>query len=186
MIRNRLLFLLVAGLAGGAAGWLFTETVLKEKQALPQFQDTAPTAAELLDQLRPDFSLGSTSGAILTAADFDGQVLLLNFWATWCAPCREEMPMLSDLHERLLPRGFQVVGIALDDVQQARDFLEEMNIHYPVMVGGADVMAVGVEYGNRAGLLPYSVLIDRQGIIRWTSLGELETADLEARIEELL
>jgi peroxiredoxin len=177
--------LLVTGLAAASAGWLFTETVLKDKP-LPQFQDNTPTAEELMGQIRPDFSLGSITGEILTAADFDGQVLLVNFWATWCAPCREEMPMLSDLHERLAPQGFQVLGIALDDVQQARDFIEEMDIHYPVMVGGADVMTVGVMYGNRAGLLPYSVLIDRQGVIRWTSLGELEAADLEARIEELL
>ena len=94
--------------------------------------------------------------------------------------------MLSDLHERMAGQGFQVVGIALDDVQQARDFVAELDIRYPVMVGGADVMAAGVSYGKRAGLLPYSVLVDRQGIIRWTNLGELEKADLDARIDELL
>ena len=94
--------------------------------------------------------------------------------------------MLSALHDRLSGQGFQVLGIALDDVQQARDFVEELGIRYPVMVGGADVMATGVLYGNRAGLLPYSVLVDRQGIIRWTSLGALETSELDARIKELL
>jgi thiol-disulfide isomerase/thioredoxin len=184
MMRSRLLFLLIAGLAGAGAGWLFTEMVLSE-DPLPAL-DTTPTAGELLGTTRPDFSLGSTTGDVLTAGDFDGQVLLINFWATWCAPCREEMPMLSGLHERLAGQGFQVVGIALDDVQQARDFVEEMGIGYPIMVGSTDVMATGRSYGNRAGLLPYSVLVDRQGIIRWTSLGELELSELDARIEELL
>ena len=182
--RYRLLFILVVGLAGAGAGWLFTETVLKDEP--PQLQDPAPAASEMVGQAMPDFSLGSTTGDIVTAGDFDGQVILINFWATWCAPCRAEMPMLSDLHERLSGRGFQVVGIALDDVQQARDFMEELQIHYPVLVGGADVMAVSVAYGNRTGLLPYSVLVDRQGIIRWTRLGILELSELEARIEAVL
>ena len=184
--RSRLLFILVVGLAGAGAGWLFTETVLKDEPPSPPFRDTAPPASELIGQAMPDFSLGSTTGEIVTAGDFDGQVILINFWATWCAPCRAEMPMLSDLHERLSGRGFQVVGIALDDVQQARDFIEELQIQYPVMVGGTDVMAVSVAYGNRTGVLPYSVLVDRQGIIRWTRLGILELSELDARIEALL
>ena len=182
--RSRLLFILVVGLAGAGAGWLFTETVLKDEP--PPLPEPAPAAGEMVGQAMPDFSLGSITGDIVTAGDFDGQVILINFWATWCAPCRAEMPMLSDLHERLSGRGFQVVGIALDDVQQARNFIEELQIQYPVMVGGADVMAVSVAYGNRTGLLPYSVLVDRQGIIRWTRLGILELSELDARIEALL
>jgi peroxiredoxin len=185
MMRDKLLFLFIAGIAGAGAGWLFTELVLKE-DPMPAYVDNTPTQAELLDQPRPDFSLGSTTGEMIHASDFDGDVLLINFWATWCAPCREEMPMLGALHERLAPRGFSVAGIALDDVQQAREFIEELGITYPNMVGGADVMAVGVQYGNRAGLLPYSVLVDRQGIIRWTSLGELDPDELNREIEALL
>ena len=183
-MRQTFLLLLIAGVLGAGGGWLFTETALRDESAPASI--ATPGASELLGTRRPDFSLGSTTGAVLSASDFDGQVLLINFWATWCKPCREEMPMLSALHDRLSGQGFQVLGIALDDVQQARDFVEELGIRYPVMVGGADVMATGVLYGNRAGLLPYSVLVDRQGIIRWSSLGVLEMSDLDARIEELL
>ena len=199
MNRPRLLLLLITGMLGAGAGWLFTETVLKDQdEPLPMSELSAPTASEMptagemptaseiIGQARPDFSLGSTTGEIINASDFDGQVLLINFWATWCVPCREEMPMLSALHERMTGQGFQVLGIALDDVQQARDFVDELGINYPNMVGGADVMATGVLYGNRAGMLPYSVLVDRQGIIRWNKLGELEATDLNARIEQLL
>ena len=185
-MRGKLLLMLIAGVAGAAGGWWFTEAVLKDDPVPPPYLDNTPTAQELIGQTRPGFTLGSTTGQILNASDFDGDVLLINFWATWCEPCREEMPMLSELHERRKSQGFKVLGIALDDVQQARDFVEDLGIGYPNLVGGADVMATGVAYGNRAGLLPYSVLVDRQGTIRWTRLGELELAELDARIEELL
>jgi thiol-disulfide isomerase/thioredoxin len=121
-----------------------------------------------------------------SASDFDGRVVLINFWATWCVPCRAEMPMLSDLHQDYQGQGLQVVGIAMDDVQQARDFVMELGIAYPVLVGMADVMATGRVYGNRSGLLPYSVLVDRSGVVRWTHLGELSEADLLARAQPLL
>jgi len=185
-MKTKILLLVVAGLAGAGGGWLFTETLLKDDPVQIPLPDAAPTASELIGQVRPDFTLGSTTGEILNASDFDGDVLLINFWATWCAPCREEMPMLSELHKSRAGQGFKVLGIALDDVQQARDFVEELGITYPNMVGGADVMATGVLYGNRAGLLPYSVLVDRQGLIRWTNLGELEADDLDTRIDALL
>ena len=184
MKKSRWLLLLITGLAGAGGGWWFTETVLKK--------DTAASARpsvsieDLIGKPRPDFSLGSTTGDVLTAEQFDGQVLLINFWATWCKPCREEMPMLSEIHERLKDKGFTVLGVALDDVAQAREFVESLDIRYPNAVGGADVMAMGVAYGNRAGLLPYSVLVDRQGNVLWASLGELKAAELEARILEVL
>jgi peroxiredoxin len=183
-MNRTLLFLLVAGLSGLGGGWIFTELVLKKDS--PEVAVVYEEAQELVGQPRPDFSLASTTGEFITAGDFDGQVLLINFWATWCAPCREEMPMLAQTREELNVHGFEVLGIALDDVQQARDFLDELGIRYPNAVGGADVMAAGVMYGNRAGLLPYSVLIDREGVVRWTSLGEIIEADLKERVKQLL
>ena len=94
--------------------------------------------------------------------------------------------MLSRLHERLAPRGFQVLGIALDDVQQVRAFLEELDIQYPNAVGTVDVMAMGTRYGNRAGVLPYSVLLDREGIVRWSHLGEVKEDEISALADDLL
>lgn len=135
---------------------------------------------------RPDYTLGSGSGERISAGDFDGQVVLVNFWATWCKPCREEMPMLVELHHEYQDKAFQIVGIALDDVQQARDFAAELGIDYPILVGTTDVMGVVRLYGNLSGVLPYSVLIDRDGIIRWTRLGELKDDDLRRRIQDLL
>jgi len=145
-----------------------------------------PEATGLVGQPRPPFTLGDTEGRQVSVAEFDGQVLLINFWATWCTPCRAEMPMLVQVQDRYAAEGLSVVGIALDDVQQARDFARDLGVSYTVLVGGADVMAAGVVYGNRAGMLPYTVLIDREGIVRWTHLGELEREELEERLQALL
>lgn len=177
------LSLLVAAL-GGAAGWMFNQKVLSDAALGSPAVARAP--AELLGQRRPDFTLGSIDGSRVSAADFDGQVLLINFWATWCVPCRAEMPMLSEVHRDFSGQGLQVVGIALDDVQRARDFVAELGIAYPVLVGMADVMATGRVYGNPSGLLPYSVLIDRDGIVRWTRLGELAKTEFLEQAQPLL
>jgi len=135
---------------------------------------------------RPDFRLGSSTGNIVTADDFTGQVLLLNFWATWCEPCRREMPLLMQLQEQYGARGLQVVGVALDDVKKARDFTTEYAITYPTLVGAGDVMETSQAFGNVDGVLPYSVLVDRRGIVRWQYIGEFPRADIITLLEEYL
>lgn len=140
---------------------------------------------DLAGQRRPDFKLTDIHGASVSAADFDGGVWLLNFWATWCTPCVEEMPMLSRLQSDHGRRGMNVVGIALDDAEKAREFALALSIDYPVLVGLTDVMLVGRRYGNSAGMLPYSVLIDADGTIRWTHLGALKREDLEEQLDAL-
>lgn len=94
--------------------------------------------------------------------------------------------MLNEVHAAYAPAGLAVVGIALDDVQRARDFAESLGIDYTILVGAQDVMATGLAWGNRAGLLPYTVLVDRDGVVRWTHLGELKRDPLLAQIEPLL
>jgi thiol-disulfide isomerase/thioredoxin len=143
-------------------------------------------ADSLIGSPRPDFLLGSSTGEQVSASFFDGEVTLVNFWATWCKPCREEMPMLLGLHKAYEPSGFKVVGVAIDDVQQAREFAAGLGVDYPILVGSTDVMVMARSYGNLSGVLPYSVLIDRAGIVRWTNLGELKEKELARRIKELL
>ena len=142
--------------------------------------------ASVVGSLRPDFMLGSSSGEQVSASSFDGSVTLINFWATWCKPCREEMPMLLGLYKSYAPAGLQVVGVAIDDVQQARDFAAELGVDYTILVGSTDVMVMAQSYGNLSGVLPYSVLIGRDGIVRWTHLGLLEKDELARRIRDLL
>lgn len=184
-MKARLLLLMLAGLIGVGGGWMFTRLVLQDNPAPPQ-HTSPPSPRELVGQRRPDFTLGGTTGELFSAADFDGSVVLLNFWATWCAPCRAEMPMLEEIYGEYSSQGVEIVGIAFDEVRAASEFAGELGITYPVLVGTGDVMAVGMAYGNRAGLLPYSVLIDRQGVVRQTWLGELDRSDLREHLEALL
>jgi peroxiredoxin len=184
---QRILLISIAVLAGigGSLAYRFLAqpTFPSAQETMAALQQEAP---DLVGQQRPDYRLGDSEGAWVTAAQFDGNIVLMNFWATWCQPCREEMPMLAALHQELGGAGLEVVGIALDDVAQARSFADELGIAYPILVGSTDVMEVAQLYGNRSGVLPYSVLLDRQGKIRWTYLGELKEADLRERISRLL
>ncbi|HLF30454.1 MAG TPA: TlpA disulfide reductase family protein [Xanthomonadales bacterium] len=185
--RHVILLLSLALLAslGGVLAWrlVFMSPQPGAEQALV----AAPQGAQdLVGSPRPDFTLGRVDGEWVSAADFDGRVVLVNFWATWCKPCREEMPMLVELDHAYAEADFQVVGIALDELQQARDFAAELGVDYPILVGSTDVMAAVRLYGNLSGVLPYSVLIGRDGIIRWAHLGVLEKTELVQRIQELL
>jgi peroxiredoxin len=180
--RRDLALLVIVGLLATVTGaWLGSHW--RERPA----QQASIVAGALLEgERRPGFDHGAADGRRIAAGDFDGQVLLVNFWATWCEPCREEMPMLDTLQNELGGRGLAVVGIALDDVQRSRDFIARLGIGYTVLVGAGDVLATSRAWGNEAGLLPYSVLVDRDGIVRWVRYGELEREELQARIEALL
>ena len=147
----------------------------------------APVGEELLiGQARPDFSHPDLEGRVREAAEFDGSLTLINFWATWCAPCVEEMPMLSELQEAYRARGFRVVGIALDQRERAAAFARELGLSYPVLLGEADVVVTSRRYGNATGMLPYSVLVDASGVVRWVRLGALDRAELERIIVDSL
>ena len=145
----------------------------------------ALSADDLLGQLRPDFTLSDINGMPVSASDFDGKVWLVNFWATWCTPCVEEMPMLSRLQQEVAGQGVKIVGIALDDENRASEFAANMAISYLILVGQADVVITGRQYGNNTGMLPFSVLIDSNGIIQWTHLGPLSREELEHQIQQL-
>jgi peroxiredoxin len=147
---------------------------------------SGPLQETLIGRQRPDFRLGSNSGEFVTPADFEGKTLLLNFWATWCAPCRHEMPMLMDLQRNYADRGLQVIGIALDDVQSAREFAQVYGITYPILLGASDVMDTSVAYGNWKGVLPFSVLVDSDGIVRWQYAGELKPPEIVRLLDQHL
>ena len=184
-MNHQLAWLFVlAGLLGISGGWLFNRMLMSDVAVVESSYAASPQ--ELLGRQRPSFRLGSVDGIWVSASDFDGQVWLVNFWATWCEPCRTEMPMLNELHHEFSPEGFKVVGIAMDDVQQARDFIDRLGLTYPALVGMADVMDTGRRYGNSAGMLPYSVLVDRKGKVRWTRLGELSREQVLEQLKPLL
>jgi len=175
--------LLAVALLAAAAGYLVARQLGESDTAAAG--QAAPDSGDLVGQRRPDFSHIGLDGRPVAMADFDGRVTLLNFWATWCAPCVEEMPMLSAVYETYRGDGFVVVGIALDDPDRAASFARELGVSYPVLLGRTDVVITGRRFGNTSGMLPYSVLIDHEGVVRWTYLGALDRSDLERRLRRL-
>ena len=147
---------------------------------------TAGVAASLIGQPVPGFRLSSIDGAIVSPENFSGQVVLYNFWATWCAPCRKEMPLLEDFHQQYKTQGFSVVGVAIDDIQAVKQFSDKFGITYPLLVGADDVMQVNRQFGNISGGLPYSVLVDRHGIVNWSGWGMVTETRLKKQLEQLL
>ncbi len=138
-----------------------------------------PNAKDIIGQPIPVFKMVDINAKNVRSEDFLGQVVLYNFWATWCAPCREEMPMLQEFYDQYRQQGFQVVGIAIDEIDKVRSFAAELEITYPLLVGDSDAMRLNREFGNLSGALPYSVLADQAGIIHWQGWGIIQHDQLE-------
>jgi thiol-disulfide isomerase/thioredoxin len=115
-----------------------------------------------------------------------GKVVVVNFWASWCPPCREEIPGLMRIQQRFAPNGVQVVGIAVDSVDKSRQAASEMGISYPVLVAELQIIDITRRLGNRAGGLPFTVVLNREGHLVATHLGLLTEAQLERLITPLL
>jgi thiol-disulfide isomerase/thioredoxin len=115
-----------------------------------------------------------------------GKVLVVNFWATWCEPCREEIPAFVRLQDKYRMRGVQFVGIAIDQRDKIRMFVHQFEINYPILVGGLDAIDISRQSGNRVGGLPFTVVLDRHGQIVGRELGKASEERLEALFRSLL
>jgi len=118
--------------------------------------------------------------------EWQGRVLLCNFWATWCEPCREEVPLLNAAQQQYFARGLTIVGIGIDSVEKIREFSAKYRISYPSLVGNADAFTLLRRLGNRAGGLPYSVVLDRNGALASRKLGAFGRAELEQVLAGML
>jgi cytochrome c biogenesis protein CcmG, thiol:disulfide interchange protein DsbE len=133
--------------------------------------------------LAPDFSVTDLSGQTLQLARYRGKVVLLNFWATWCAPCRSEIPRFVDLQNEYDRQGLQIVGISLDDDPRlVHAFYQQLRMNYPVAIGDAKFAE---KYGGVLGL-PVSFLIGRDGRIYAKYVGETDISRIEPEIKSLL
>ena len=133
--------------------------------------------------LAPDFNLTAIDGKKLSLADYKGKVILLDFWATWCTPCRAEIPHFVEMQEKYGPQGFQVVGISMDDdAKPVREFAREYKMNYPIAVGD-DKLAES--FGGVLGL-PVNFIIDREGRIRSKYLGATDVSVFDKEVGDLL
>jgi thiol-disulfide isomerase/thioredoxin len=140
--------------------------------------------ANLQGQLAPDFSLASLNGGNLKLSDFRGKAVLLNFWATWCEPCKIEMPWFVELQKKYGPQGLQILGVAMDDsgAKDISDFAKKMGVNYPIVVGKE---AVGDQYGGLP-YLPSTFYIDREGKVVERVFGLVSRSEIESDIQKAL
>jgi thiol-disulfide isomerase/thioredoxin len=169
--------LVLAGIIG--AGLWFT---FHNKPASTQ----APTATKILPQQLPSFSMKDTTGAIRSSNEWSGKILIVNFWATWCPPCIEEMPVLVDFQYQYSPQGVQVVGVAVDNLDQVKDFIELYEINFPVIIGQNEAIELGKKMGNRISALPYTAIFDQNGKTLYAQPGKVNQDQLEKLIKPLL
>jgi thiol-disulfide isomerase/thioredoxin len=159
----------IAAVAAGAAAYFLLKPPAPEPPAGP-FAEAAP--AQLAATL-PVFRLADREGTPRSLQDWPDRSLIVNFWATWCAPCRREIPLLMQLQHDHGAEGFQVIGVAADFREQVLAYADEMKIDYPLLIGEQEALDAASAFGIEAVGFPFTVFSDRQGRIVAAHLGEL-------------
>ena len=186
-LANAVAMVLVAclGVAGGYAAWqLLGAAPPADPEIVKLVPSRAPPPeASLIGTTAPEFALPDLAGTQRRLSDWRGKTVLVNFWATWCAPCREEMPMLESVHQGMRDRGLVVVGVAIDDNSKIGEFVDEFGITFTILAADPSALQLTQAYGNTLGALPYSVLVDAVGTIRYLKTGILTEAELTEMVE---
>lgn len=164
-------------ICAGYAGYL-----LQSQQRVPPAAPTVAAATPVTAEPLTHWSFNDLDGRERHMSEWAGKLLVVNFWATWCPPCRKEIPAFIALQERHGADGVQFVGIALDRIDAVRKYATEQGMNYPVLVGEAAVADYMRALGNTIGALPFSVLIGRDGTILKTHQGEWHEADVETAL----
>ena len=173
-MQKKLLYVIPLALAALAAGiWL----------AQTRYAPQAPAEAAVAALWRLGFP--DSQGREQPLSQWRGQVLVLNFWASWCAPCREEMPDFAALRMQYRPKGVEFVGIAIDNSASVAQFLQRQPVNYPILIGEGAAHSLARQLGNPSGALPFTIVIDRDGNIVLSHLGRLPRATLETTLRKI-
>jgi len=156
----------------------FIEETLGHKQ--PLFDDN------IVGKTAPDFSLAQLNGGRMNLADYKGKLVVLNFWASWCPPCRAEIPAFVQVQEKYKDKGVSFLGVAIEDKENVAKFIQEVPINYPTSYGVEEAYEVSAQYGNPDGALPYTLVLSPDQIILESYNGQLSEKILEEVIKKHL
>lgn len=151
---------------------------VKEESAKP------PAPPRVIPTVLPGISLADTDGVKHPLSEWKGRPLMVNFWATWCEPCRREIPLLKKLHQERSADGLEIVGIAVDFRDAVRRYAHDMGIDYPVLVGEQDGLDAIAQFGMDT-VFPFTVFADRQGRIVTLKIGELHAEEARFILDEV-
>ena len=124
------------------------------------------------------FSLQDLDGKTRNISEWSDRRMLINFWATWCVPCRREMPMLQNLYLNKDTYNIEIIGIAVDQNEPVRDFIHEYGIEFPILIGQSNAYEIMQQLGNTATTLPYTLVVEPDGLITWYKSTEVKPEDL--------
>lgn len=182
MKKSRLIGLVVV--VALAAVWAGLETGRRTRPPA-EFAPPAPNSSEAITQLLAT-PLKTASGETKNLNAWAGKILVVNFWATWCPPCREEMPEFSRVQDQYAGNGVQFAGIAIDEASNVVEFSKKIKVSYPLLVGSPDVLGLTARLGNLQQGLPFTLIIGRDGKLVATHLGRLSEADLIKSLTPLI
>ena len=174
MMAGKKFIYLLAALLLGAAVWVGSPELMPTKMSASQSTGI------------PAFQLPDLDGNIRNQSDWSGKVMILNFWAVWCPPCRAEMPEFIELQEEYGEQGLQFVGIAIDTKETVENFTKLIGVNYPILIGTTNDMAVSRQLGNRFDGLPFTAIFDREGKLAHFQIGQISRKTILNKIGPLL
>jgi len=194
-MNGRIAGIALLALAMAAGAWFqFTRGTAERRPVVrvaageagsPDSSDFAPLEQAKIPDRLPEFSLGDRSGKTIPIASFAGKSLIINFWATWCAPCRSEIPLLEALQAEWAGRGASVVGIAVDHRDEVVEFADRFRIGYPLLIGEQDALDAAASFGVTSPVFPFTVFTDRRGEVVALFIGELHKPQAELILSQV-
>jgi thiol-disulfide isomerase/thioredoxin len=182
MKPTRIILIAIVGLVLGALAGVGYKYVSSEE---PAEDREAATAMQLLDTI-PDFEFADLQGEVRKGREWRDRILVLNFWAAWCPPCREETPMLVELQKQYANDNVRFVGIAIDDKQPVQKFVDSNGVEYPILLGDLDAIGLSKRLGNRFEGLPFTVVAAPGGKVILRHQGGIGRKQLEPVLKQAI